>query len=232
MSPDHTRQDVKAIDVVIPVFNEELILPTFYDRISRVPLPLNLIFVDNASSDGSVAFIESLEGVTLIRHDKNEGYGGSLLDGMCRATADTVVIIDADCEFPPEAIPQLVAALKRHPVVYGSRFLGKAAPAMPLLRRVGNGAISQLYNLLFRQNLTDLYTGFKAMRRWTVADLNLTRKGFEHVLELGVRLAQAGITIHEVPIDYQLRHTGSSKMNHIVETTKFITLLLKYRFGG
>ena len=232
MNQDQPRQGMQTIDVVVPVFNEAVILPTFHERISRVPLPLHLIFVDNASSDGSVAFIESLEGVTLIRHDQNEGYGGSLLDGMRRATADTVVIIDADCEFPPEAIPSLVAALDRHPVVYGSRFKGARPPAMPLLRRIGNGAISQLYNLLFRQNLTDLYTGFKAMHRQAVADLHLSRKGFEHVLELGVRLAQAGIKIHEVPIEYQLRHTGSSKMNHVAETAKFITLLLKYRFGG
>jgi hypothetical protein len=92
--------------------------------------------------------------------------------------------------------------------------------------------ISGLFNLLFRQNLTDLYTGFKTLRYSAVADLALNRKGFEHVLELGVRLAQSGIAIHEVPIVYTPRQTGSSKMNHILETVKFIALLLTYRFGG
>ncbi|MGB5987476.1 MAG: glycosyltransferase family 2 protein [Desulfobacterales bacterium] len=232
MPPNSTISRFDSIDVVVPVYNEARILPTFYERISRIELPLNLIFVDNASRDGSVAFIESLAEVTLIRHRSNEGYGASLLDGIRRATAEAIVIIDADCEFPPEAIPQLIDALEDHPVVYGSRFMGGAAPAMPLLRRVGNGAISGLFNLLFRQNLTDLYTGFKALRRAALKDLSLTRKGFEHVLELGVRLAQAGVTIHEVPIVYEPRHTGRSKMNHVAETAKFISLLLKYRIAG
>ncbi len=218
-----------SIDVIVPVLNEEAVLPTFYRRVRQVPLPLNLIFVDNASHDQTVPFIKSLNDVRLIQHSKNEGYGGSVLDGIKHSTAEALVIIDADCEYPPEEIPALIAALKQYPIVYGSRFKGHAQPQMGWVRRVGNQAITRLFNLLFGQHLTDLYTGFKALRKSAIADLPLKRRGFEHVLELASRLAQRGIAIHEIPVIYAPRSSGKSKMNHITETVKLLTLLLKYR---
>jgi glycosyltransferase involved in cell wall biosynthesis len=221
-----------VIDVIVPVFNEEEILPVFFERIGKVALPLNLILVDNASTDGSLDMLRQRRDVTLIAHPRNEGYGGSLIDGIRASTAERLVIIDADCEYPPESIPDLVAGLDAHQVVYASRFLSRQVLEMPLFRRVGNRLISTLFNRLFGQKVTDLYTGFKAMRRSAVADIRLERRGFEHVLELAVRFSQRNITIAEVPIVYELRQAGHSKMNHISETVKFFALLMGYRLAG
>ena len=221
-----------AIDVVVPVYNEEAVLPTFFNRIASVDLPLNLIFIDNASTDTTLALLKRRSDVTVITHRRNEGYGGSLIDGIRAARADRIVIIDADCEYPPESITDLVAALDRHEVVYSSRFLSPQKLDMPLFRKVGNGVISMLFNWLFRQQVTDLYTGFKAMRRTAVDNIHLERRGFEHVLELAVRFSQRGIAIAEVPIIYELRQSGRSKMNHISETLKFFALLVHYRLNG
>ena len=105
------------VDVIVPVFNEAGALHRFYERVRRTGMRMNLVFIDNASTDESVGIIRSFPGARLIEHEKNEGYGGSLIDGMAQTSAPRIVIIDADCEYPPECIPTLTAALDRHDVV-------------------------------------------------------------------------------------------------------------------
>jgi glycosyltransferase involved in cell wall biosynthesis len=218
-----------SIDVVVPVYNEEEGLATFHERVRAVPLSLHLIFIDNASTDRTLEILRTFPGVTIIEHEVNEGYGGSIRDGLARATADAVVIIDADCEYPPEAIPALVEGLRDHDVVYASRFLDPSRLTMSSMRRFGNRTITTLFNLLFGQRLTDLYTGCKAIRRQALEGISLERKGFEHVLELAVRLSKSGARFGEVAIDYAPRQTGTAKMKHVSETLKYCYLLLRYR---
>lgn len=221
-------------DVIIPVFNEEDILEDFYQRVMALDLDLRLIFVDNASTDSSLNILESFPDVDIVRHSRNEGYGSSLVDGMRYGDNENIIIIDADCEYPPEAIPDLLAALDNHDVVYTSRFVGKESSGdanMPYLKYLGNKIISTLFNVLFGQNVTDLYTGCKAYKRRCIEDMDFQRMGFEHVLELSCRLSKRGHRIVDVPIVFEPRNTGSSKMNHISETSKFLYLLLRYRLG-
>lgn len=221
------------IDVIVPVYNEADGLPTFYERIRALPLEYRLVFIDNASNDKSVDIIESFDGVTLIRHSQNEGYGGSILDGIAQTDGEYIIIIDADCEFPPECLPQLAEAVQREPVVYASRMLGKGNAReanMPYLKMLGNRIISGSFNLLFRQRTTDLYTGCKALRRDVLSSIHFTQKGYEHVLEMGAKLADRGIKITEIPVDFHARSTGASKMRHVSETTKFLFLILSYYF--
>ncbi|WP_028585238.1 glycosyltransferase family 2 protein [Desulfogranum mediterraneum] len=223
-----TLHPVEPVDVIVPVYNEEEILPEFHRRITALNLPLHLIYVDNASSDRSVEIISSFGDVTLIRHEQNEGYGGSILDGIAHSENDKIVIIDADCEYPPEALPELIERLDTSNVVYTSRFLEGRNQFMPLPKRLGNQLISALFNLLFRQRLTDLYTGCKAFNRAVVAGVRFERKGFEHVLEFGVRMARRKLTIEEIAIDFTPRHTGQAKMQHISETLKYLYLTCYY----
>ena len=222
------EKTAKYTDVIVPVFNEEEILPEFHRRVTALGLPLNLIYVDNASTDKSVEIISSFEDVTLIRHATNEGYGGSLLDGIANSSNEKILIIDADCEYPPEAIPDLIEQLDHTEVVYTSRFLGGRNRFMPLTKRLGNQLISWLFNLLFDQKVTDLYTGCKAFNRSALYEVHLSRKGFEHVLELGVAFARRKITIKEIGVDFTPRHTGEAKMQHLAETLKYLYLTFYY----
>ena len=102
---------------------------------------------------------------------------------------------------------------------------------MPLVRRLGNRAISGIFNLLFGQRMTDLYTGMKAIRRDALRGVELQQNGFEHVLELSARLAVAGHRIHEVAVVYTPRSQGVSKMRHIPETLKYVWLVARYRLN-
>lgn len=219
-----------SLDIVVPVFNEEACVGEFYERVAKLGYADSLVFVDNASTDRTVALIEQFPGARLIRHTRNEGYGASLRDGMLASNAERVVIIDADLEYPPEAIPEMLRSLDHHSVVYGSRFLGEKPPDMPLFRRIGNRVISTAFNLLFRQRTTDFYTGMKALRREAINGLALVQTGFEHVVELGAQLARTGHRIHEIPVVYTPRSRGASKMRHIPETLKYVWFVQRYWF--
>lgn len=221
-------------DIIVPVYNERDNLPQLLARLRALPdfAAYRLIFVDNASTDGSVEFIESIPGATLIRHPRNLGYGASLRSGMAAAGTDRIVIIDADCEYPPECIPLLLQALSTNNVVYTSRLLGKSSAqqaGMSLLKWWGNRMISAAYNILFSQHVTDLYTGCKALRRECLRGIGLQRDGFEQVLELAAGLAVQGYSINEVAVDFLPRSRGKSKMSHLSETIKYFFWLLFYR---
>lgn len=224
---------MKTVDVIIPVYNERDNLPLLLRRLQALPVfqTLNLIFVDNASTDGSVAYLAALPEITLIKHRSNLGYGASLRSGLQVAQNKSVVIIDADCEYPPECIPHLLHALQTQAVVYASRLAGKTAATagMPFLKWFGNVIISSVYNLLYQQKISDLYTGCKALRRECLRAMDLQRDGFEQVLELAVKLAQQGIKIAEIPVDFSPRLHGASKMSHLAETAKYFFWLLCYR---
>lgn len=216
----------RKLDIVVPVLNEEASIDEFCDRAARLGYVDALLFVDNASSDGTVARIER-RGARLVRHAHNEGYGASIRHGIAASDGELVIIIDADLEYPPEAIPPIVVALQEHPVVYASRFLGRP-PDMPALRRTGNRVVSGLFNLLYRQRTTDLYTGLKGMRRSALPLGDLRRDGFEHGVELAALITIAGHRIHDVAVEYQPRQRGRSKMRHVPETTKLLAHLLRY----
>ncbi|MCB1615798.1 MAG: glycosyltransferase family 2 protein [Pseudomonadales bacterium] len=216
-------------DVIVPVYNEAECLETFYRRVKALGIELNLIFIDNNSEDDSCKIMETFEGVTLIRHKKNEGYGGSILDGIAQSGNENIIIIDADCEFPPECIPALLENLNKNAVVHASRLKNKKsakAAGMPYMKWLGNYLISALFNMLFKQSTTDLYTGCKALKRSALDSLALKQTGFEHVLELSARLAQKGYRIQEIPVDFVPRSTGISKMQHVSELGKFLFFLV------
>jgi glycosyltransferase involved in cell wall biosynthesis len=218
-----------GVDIVVPVLNEAANIDEFHARVERLGLADSLIFIDNGSTDGTLDRLAAYPHVRVIRHATNLGYGASLCDGIAAGSGKRVVIIDADLEYPPEA---LLAALEHSPVVYCSRFCGGQAVAMARARRLGNVLLSRGYNLLFRQRITDLYTGMKGLRR-NALDLGAMRRaGFEHCVEIAALIAQSGLRIDEIPVEYRPRRHGRSKMRHVRETLKLLFYLALYRIRG
>lgn len=218
----------RKIDVIVPVYNEEENVEEFYKRIRSISVKYNIIFIDNASTDKTLEIIKTFSDVTVIEHNKNEGYGVSICDGINNSKGDVIIIIDADCEYPPESIPDLVNKLETADVVYTSRFLKRNYNSMPYLKKLGNVLISTIFNMLFKQKITDLYTGCKALRRSALEGIHLKRGGFEHVLEMAVCLANKGIFIDEIHVNFRSRQKGRSKMNHLSETIKYTYLIFYY----
>lgn len=216
------------LDIVVPTLNEEANIDALVVRLKKACPDARLIFVDNGSTDRTLEILEGHK-VDIIRHEVDEGYGKSLLDGILAGSAEHIVTIDADLEYPPESIPDMVARLKDHAVVYGSRFADAGDPGMGAFRNYGNRLVSIAFNILYGQSLTDLYTGIKAFRRSAVDGLNFDCSGFVFVVEFAAKLVRRGARIDELAVEYTLRRAGRRKMKHLVEAAKAFSLLAYYR---
>jgi dolichol-phosphate mannosyltransferase len=193
------------LSVLIPVFNEEDSVEALIRRVAAVDLPIEIIVVDDASTDASRTRLDNLDipGLRVIHHAENRGKGAAVRTAIAAATGEAMVIQDADLEYFPEDYPALLAPmLEAHAdVVYGVRDLS----GQPFVRRLGNRFLTQATNLLFNTRLHDMETCYKLMRTEVARSLVLTSERFEIEPEITVRLLQGGHHIHEVPIRYAPR---------------------------
>jgi len=206
-----------TLSVVVPVYNEEKLVRASVERLRAVPLRLEVICVDDASKDGSLAVLEALraEGTVdvLLRHEKNQGKGAALRAGVERASGDVIVIHDADLEYDPFDLPRLLEPIAdgRADAVFGSRFTGSPRRVLYFWHRVGNGFLTLLSNMLTDLNLTDMETCYKMVRADLLKRLPLRTRRFGIEPELTARLAQSRARIYEVPISYAGRTYGEGK---------------------
>ncbi len=217
-------------DIIVPVYNEEKNVKMFYDRVKTAAPECGIVFIDNASCDNTREVIKSLPDAHLIAHDRNKGYGASIRDGILNTRAENIIILDADCEYPPEEIPNMLKQLSETDIVYASRFLNGISSVRGV-KAFGNKVITAMFNLLFGQHITDLYTGCKALKRSVISSIDLQRNGFEQVLEMSVKLSCKGHKIVEIPIKFEPRISGKSKMKHFQETLKFLWLIVYYKIS-
>lgn len=145
----------------------------------------------------------------MIQHKTNMGKGTAIRTGLENSTGDIIVIQDADLEYEPRFIPNLVEPIiaKRARVVYGSRFKGKCR-GMKMGNRIGNIILSSATSMLFKTKITDTMTGYKAFTKEVLKDIKLTSRGFEFEPEVTAKVINRGIKILEVPIEYKGRRIG------------------------
>lgn len=199
------------LSVIVPVYDERTTVEAAMVRVRSVPLDLEIVCVDDGSTDGSRPVLERLRDAgmvdTLVVHERNQGKGRAVRTGIQRATGDVVVIQDADLEYDPQDLPRLLAPILdgRADAVLGSRFLGGPHRVLYFWHRVGNGVLTLLSNMLTDLNLTDMETCYKMMRADLAKSLPLRSMRFGIEPELVARLAQARARIYEVPISYSGR---------------------------
>jgi len=209
--------DLVTVSVVIPVYNEINTAEALLRRVHRVPLKLEVIVVDDGSTDGTRTLLAKLEkeGLidTLVLHQGNKGKGAALQTGFKHATGDVTVVQDADLEYDPFEFPLLL-----HPIlsgkadaVYGSRFLGGPHRVLLFWHSVGNSFLTLLSNMFTDLNLTDMETCYKMVRTELLQSLPLSADRFGIEPELTARLAQAHARIYELPISYHGRSYSEGK---------------------
>ena len=206
-----------VLSVVVPVYNEQKLVRASLERLRALPLTLQVICVDDASTDGSRAVLEQLraEGIVdvLVCHPQNRGKGAAVRAGIEHAAGEVVVIHDADLEYDPFDLPHLLAPIAdgRADAVFGSRFTGSPRRVLYFWHRLGNGLLTLLSNMMTDLNLTDMETCYKMVRTDLMRSLPLRTKRFGIEPELTARLAQARARIYEVPISYYGRTYDEGK---------------------
>ncbi len=205
------------LTVIMPVYNEAATVETAIQRVWRVPLDVELVCVDDGSTDGTADVLRRLQadGVIdrLIVHEHNRGKGAAVRSGIRAATGDIVVVQDADLEYDPLDLPGLIQPILdgRADAVFGSRFLGGPHRVLYFWHSIGNGLLTLLSNMFTDLNLTDMETCYKAVRADLMKTLPLQSNRFGIEPELTARLAQAGARVYEVPVSYHGRTYDEGK---------------------
>ena len=197
-----------VLSVVMPAYNEERTVEAAVHRLSQVPLKLEIIAVNDGSSDGTRAILDRLAAAGLlhrvIHQPQNAGKGSAVRTGIQAASGHVIVVQDADLEYDPQALPSLLEPIRvgNADAVFGSRFQGGPRRVLYFWHSLGNKFLTLLSNMFTNLNLTDMETCYKMVRADLLKTLPLVSTRFGIEVELTARLAQADARIWELPISY------------------------------
>jgi dolichol-phosphate mannosyltransferase len=226
------------VSVIVPVYNEEKTVAQVLELLSQVDLDMEVIVVDDASTDRTWEILQQLGQRTpfntyrYVRHERNQGKGAGLRTGFSQVTGDLVTVQDADMEYDPEDLPTLVrkweeAVRAGDPkvAIYGRRDLS----SQKLTTRWGNRFLTTVTNILFGSHIHDMETCYKLIPGNVARALPMQGRRFEIEPEITSCILQAGYKIFEVPIGYKPRK--DKKLNPWKDGWPALAMLLHRRFG-
>jgi glycosyltransferase involved in cell wall biosynthesis len=229
---------LQKLSVLMPIYNERWTVREIVRRVlaATIPLELELIIVNDCSTDGSTEILEALaqgdSRIRLIQHETNQGKGAAIRTAIAHMTGDVAVVQDGDLEYNPDEYARLLQPLlsDEADAVFGSRFLAQPGRVLPFWHGVCNKALTLFSNMLTNLSLTDMETCYKMVRADILKELCLTSRSFTFEPELTTRLAQWGARIHEVPISYVGRSYLEGKKIRASDGPKAIGEMIRCRF--
>jgi glycosyltransferase involved in cell wall biosynthesis len=224
------------LSVVIPVYNERRWLAEVVRRVQTVPVPKEIIIVDDCSTDGTCDLLQAMDGrdgVRAVYQPVNHGKGAALRAGFKRATGDVILVQDADLEYDPANYPRLLQPILAGlaDVVYGSRFLGESHRVLYFRHSVANKILTTASNMFTNLNLTDMESGYKVFRREVLAELTLKSNRFGFEPEVTAKIARKRKPpwrVYEVPISYCGRTYEEGKKIGLRDAISALWCIVRY----
>lgn len=215
------------VSIVIPAFNEEKGIGNTLTQLNRVMnqqnMPYEIIVVDDGSTDATAELVRQQQGVRLVQHHSNRGYGAAIKTGIRQANHDWIAIIDADGTYPPSAIPVLVEESDEYDMVIGAR----TGADVPLVRRPAKWFIARLAEYLAETSIPDLNSGLRIFRKdVALSYFNILPSRFSLTITITIAFLSDHYLVKFVPIQYHKR-AGKSKINPIQDTLSFVQLILR-----
>ncbi len=234
------------VSVVIPAYNEQATLVSVVRRVLALPNITQIVIVNDCSTDATGKLADELAvsepRVRAVHQVRNQGKTEALKTGFQHTTGDIVIVQDADLEYDPSEIPEVIAPILdgQADVVYGSRFLvRKRARVLYFYHYLANRGLTFLSNIFTNINMTDVETGYKAFRGEIIRNMIITSDGFGFEIEVTAKVAKLRCAIYEVPISYCGRtyeegkkigmKDGFAALWYIVRFNLFCSLAASYR---
>ncbi|MDA8355432.1 MAG: glycosyltransferase family 2 protein [Actinomycetota bacterium] len=227
--------EYRTLSVIVPVYNERTTVAEIVRRVRavQVPLVVDVVVVDDGSTDGTDRVLAALEDSTVrvVTHERNQGKGAAIRTGLAYAHGDLVLVQDADLEYDPEDWPRLLEPILRGKavVVYGSRFTGERKNMMPL-HWIGNRFLSLVTNILYRSTLSDMETCYKLFDRRVIEGLTIVSDRFDFEPEITAKVLRRGYRIYEVPISYAGREPDEGKKITWRDGVGALAALIRFRW--
>ena len=228
---------IPRLSVVVPAYNEEATLSRIVARLLELPFADEIIIVDDCSSDATPSIADRLAAehaqVRAVHHSKNSGKTEALKTGFALTTGQIVIVQDADLEYDPAEIGDVIAPITEGEadVVYGSRFLvRKAARVLYFYHYLANKGLTFLSNLCTNVNMTDVETCYKAFRGEIIRNMIITSSGFGFEIEVTAKVAKLGAAIYEVPISYHGRTYEQGKKIGVKDAIAALWFILRFNF--
>ena len=230
--------DEMLISVVIPVFNEELTIGNVIERLAavmqKIGFKYEIIAVDDCSTDKSLE-ISKNQNVQVFSLKKHMGKGYALRAGFAKAKGDIITTIDSDGSHRPEELPRLLAPILRNKadLVIGSRYLSQKPVATKKLNAAGVRLFNLLIKILTRAEVSDSQSGYRVMKSAVLRSMSLKSSEYEIESEMLVKTARQGFRVIEVPISFEQRTYGTSRLDPMVDGFKILlSIVSAYIKGG